>query len=608
MQPLLKINLDHGEIKLVDIPEDWEADYLGGASLGARILYDQLNPESDPLSSEMPILFLPGPLTGTLGPAVGRFVVCGRSPATNLWGESNCGGFWGPELRKAGFDGLWIEGKADKPIYLWINNDHVEIRDARHLWGLDTEQAKESIRENLQSNKIHIAVIGKAGEVLIPFAVILCDHGRVAGRTGMGTLMGSKNLKAIAIKGSNKIPLHDPQNYHTLRSNLNRALRADAMTQVLNELGTAGAAEYFDYLKEMPKRYFHNGKFNQELHISGAYVKENLLKGVKACHGCVIACGRVVDLGDGKERKGPEYETLMGFGPNLMLNDPVFVTQMGEVCDRYGLDTISMSNVIGLAFHLYEMGVINNEDTGGLALEWGSADVVEPLIDLTLERKGIGKLLSQGSRMLGKHFGYEEEAVQVNGLEVPYHDPRGASGMALVYATSPRGACHNQSDYFFVDVGQVEPTLGMDFFSPHDGAEKAINVKKHQDWRTIFNSLVMCLFANLEPQNVLDLIRSASGVDWSLEDMLMAGERAWNLKRGINNRLGLRRSHDRLPKAFLQAFQDDDEDEAFVPDFEAMLEAYYEARDWDMESGFPNPNKLAALNLDFVIKDLYNQR
>ena len=618
MQAILKVNLTTGEKSSLRVPVEWERQFLGGASLAARLLYESLTPSLDPLSPQSPLLFLNGPLSGTSGPAVGRFVICGRSPATGLWAESNCGGFWGPELRKAGYDGIWVEGRAHQPVYLWVQDGQVEVRPAAHLWGLDTYQTQSAIGEELQAGKVRVASIGPAGEACIPFALILCDHGRVAGRTGLGAVMGAKNLKAIAVQGHGKVPLANEQVYTRLRSEANRALRQDAMTQVLRELGTSSAAEYFDYLGEMPKRYFHNRTFPEEIKISGAALKETILAGVSACHACVIACGRVVRLSEpdpqnpgappqpGEKRKGPEYETLVGFGPNLGLNDPLLVTRLGELCDRYGMDTISMSNTIGLAFLLYEMGKITGEDTDGLELTWGNGEVVEPLIRRTVQREGFGAYLALGARGLGRQFGAEEEAVQVNGLEVAYHDPRGASGMALVYATSPRGACHNQSDYFFVDIGQVEPSLEMEFYTPQDGAEKAANVAIHQNWRTLFNSLVMCMFANISPESLLELVNAACGLNWSLEDLLLSGERGWNLKRAINNRLGLTRDNDRLPKALLEPYQDaKDPLDSFVPDFPAMLEAYYAARGWDAQSGFPTRQKLVELGLEFVASDLW---
>jgi aldehyde:ferredoxin oxidoreductase len=272
------------------------------------------------------------------------------------------------------------------------------------------------------------------------------------------------------------------------------------------------------------------------------------------------------------------------------------------------MDSISLSNTIGLAFHWFESGKIGTSDTGGLVLEWGNAEAVEKLVHQTARREGFGDLLAEGARALGKRFGAEDEAVQVNGLEAAYHDPRGASGMALVYATSPRGACHNQSDYFFVDMGQAEASLGMQFYSRQGGAEKAANVAIHQDWRTLFNSLVLCLFSNTPPETVLALINAACGLDWSLRDALSAGERGWNLKRAINHRLGLRRENDKLPKAFLRPYADDPQGaEGFAPDFDAMLEAYYQARDWDPLSGYPTRRKLLELGLDWAVEDLYPQ-
>ncbi len=611
MQPILTVNLTTGETGSFTIPVDWEREFLGGASLAARLLYEQLTPDLDPLSPNAPLLFLNGPLSGTAGPAVGRFVICGKSPATGLWAESNCGGFWGPELRMAGWDGLWISGAASQPVYLWICDRQVEIRPAAHLWGLDTYTTQARVEAELKAGRPRVAVIGPAGERGIPYALILTDHGRVAGRTGMGAVMGAKRLKAVAVQGSSKAPLLDLARYAPVRSAANKALRADSMTGVLHELGSAGAAEYFDYLGEMPKRYFHAEVYEEATRISGASVKDSILTGVSACHACVIACGRVVRLPEengqpGEKRKGPEYETLVGFGPNLWLNDPVFVTRMGELCDRFGADSISLSNTLGLAFHLYEKGLITPADSGGIELVWGSPQAVETLVQQTIDGEGLGVLIAQGARSLGRHYGAEEEAIQVNGLEVAYHDPRGASGMALVYATSPRGACHNQSDYFLVDIGQIESSLGLEYFHRHASAEKACNVALHQDWRTIFNALVLCYFANVPPETVVELINSACGYDWNTAEMMRTGERGWTLKRAINNRLGLSRENDRLPKALLEPYSDDQRGSlGYKPDFEPMLQAYYSARGWDPETGRPMQWKLRQLDMEWVIPGVW---
>jgi aldehyde:ferredoxin oxidoreductase len=268
------------------------------------------------------------------------------------------------------------------------------------------------------------------------------------------------------------------------------------------------------------------------------------------------------------------------------------------------MDTISTANTLGLAFQLFEKGTLTRADTADLDLHWGNLQAIETLIHRTATREGIGDLLAQGSRRFGAHYGAEDQAVQVNGLEAAYHDPRGVSGMALSYATSPRGACHNQSDYFFVDWGHSREDLGIHFFERHAQAEKAANVARHQDFRTVFNSMVMCIFANVETGAMVDLINAACGLDWDPDEMLRAGERAWNLKRAINNRMGLNRSNDRLPRAFLEAFQEGGS-AGFVPDLPAMLEAYYTARGWDRLTGRPSKDKLISLGLEDAARDLW---
>ncbi len=603
MQPILKINLTDNTTEEFSIPKEWERDFLGGASLAARILYPYLTKELDPLSPESPLLFLNGPLGGTNGPTTGRFVICGKGAATNLWAESNIGGFWGPELRKTGYDGLWITGKAQSPTYLWIEGDRFEVRSAANVWGKDVYEAQEIVKAEIGVKGARVAVIGEAGERGVLYASICCDHGRMAGRTGLGAVMGSKNLKAIAVHGKNKIEV--AERYAQLRSEANRTLKQDNEAKILHELGSASAANYAEYLGAMPSKYYHQGSYKGVDKISGSKMAETILVGQSACQGCVIACGRVVDLGDGTKRKGPEYETIVGFGPNLLIDDLVEVARLGELCDKYGMDTISTANTIGLAFHLFELGKITPQDTGGLALAWGSFLAVRQLIHMIARREGIGDLMANGSRAFGKAFGAEEEAVQVNGLEVAYHDPRGVSGMALSYATSPRGACHNQSDYFFVDWGHTYDEIGINFYERHAQAEKAANVAKHQNWRTHFNSVVICIFANVSPQTQVDLLNAALDLDWTMEDLMKSGERAWNLKRAINIRMGLTAANDKLPKALLEPYHGGGA-KGFAPDLKGMLAAYYEARGWDLETGKPSKQKLLELGLQDIAKDLWS--
>ena len=605
---LLTVDLTTGRIGAEAIPDSYLREFVGGASLAARLLYRQLLPTLDPLSPNNPLLFMTGPLTGTSGPAVGRYVVCAKSPATGLWAESNCGGFVGPEIRYAGYDGILFTGKASSPVYLWLHNGQAELRDAAHLWGqADTYETQTVIKKEVNDSLARVAGIGLAGERLIPYALILGDHGRVAGRTGMGAVMGSKNLKAVAVRGSGSWPLADPT-FKDKRSRANVELRNDTVTQVLREMGSGNAGEYFNYLGEMPVRYFSRSFFEQMDKVSGAAMTETILTGKSTCQACVIACGRKVTIKDGPyaggEGKGPEYETIVGFGPNLENADLAAITHLGQLCDSYGLDTISMSNVIGLAFLLFDQGVITTTDTGGLVLKWGDMQVVETLIELTLRGEGLGEWLRLGARGFGRRFHAEEQAVQVNGLEVAYHDPRAATGMGLVYATSPRGACHNQSDFFIVEIGGAIPEIGVEMAGWSVNAGKAQYVARHQWWRTLNNSLVMCVFANVPVMTALALVNAATGFDYSLEEFLQCGERGWALKRAINNRLGVTAANDKLPKALLTPYNEGNA-AGVAPDMATMLSEYYEVQGWDPISGRPTRETLRRLALGAIERDVW---
>jgi len=297
---------------------------------------------------------------------------------------------------------------------------------------------------------------------------------------------------------------------------------------------------------------------------------------------------------------------MAGFGPNLGISDAAFVTRMGELCDRYGMDTISLSNTISLAFTLYQDAIITEEDTDGLCLEWGNLEAVEQLVRMTANREGFGAHLSKGALELARLFDVEELAVQVKGLEVAFHDPRALTGMALVYSTASRGACHNQGDYYAVDIGQADEQLGMEFFPRQGGAEKTNNVVINQNYRSVNNALVQCIFGNVQPKDLLELINVSCDLDWSIDDMLKAGERAWNLKRAINNRLGITREDDRLPQRFLEPLPDGGA-AGFEIDFKPMLKAYYQIRGWDWETGKPTKGKLVDLELDFAADDLWSE-
>lgn len=601
---LLKIDLSRGEITTGEIPQVICRGFIGGSGLAVRLLWDALEPSLNPLDPQNPLLWITGPLTGSGGPATGRSVLCGRSPQTGLWGEANIGGFVGPELRFAGFDAVWVTGRAAEPVYLWLHDGQAEIRSAKYLWGkTDTCRTQTVIKEELGEPQARVACIGLAGENQMPYASILSDHGRAAGRTGLGALMGSKNLKALAVRGTGKLAFAD-DSYRRLRVEANKTLYQQNMSAILRQTGTSGSADYFQLLGDMPQKYWMASSFEGASRVSGAEMAETILVGTNACQGCVISCGRVVSVSDGRyiaqeKVKGPEYETICSFGPQLLVDDLPLITALGNLCDRLGMDTISAGNTIALAYLLYERGIVTEKDTGGLALRWGDAMPCFDLLNQIAARQGFGALLAAGSRALAAHYGVEELAVHVNNLEVPMHDPRAFTGQALSYVTSPRGACHNQSDFFMVELGGTVEEIDIPMPERFSDTGKAALVARHQHWRTVCNSLVTCFFAVVSPLSILELLNAAAGYDLDLKEMMLAGERAWNLKRAYNYRLGLNRETEKLPRLLLEPLPDGGQ-EGYTPDMETLLKEYYAVSGWDLETGKPTRRKLESLGLDFA--------
>jgi aldehyde:ferredoxin oxidoreductase len=604
---ILKVNLSTGDIWNDVIPPDWVKEYIGGSSLGVRILWDYLRLDLDPLHPDNPLLWICGPLTGTGGPTTGRSTICGRSPKTGLWGEANIGGFVGSELRYAGYDAVLIIGKAPRPVYIMIRDNQVRIISAEHLWGVtDTYQTQEQIRKEQEDSRLKVASIGLAGENLVQLAGILSDHGRIAARTGMGALMGSKNLKAVAVRGSYKTEYVQEDLYKTLRVSANKDLLQQNITTVFRATGTSGAADYFQLLGDMPQKYWTAASFENATKVGGAEMAETILTGVSACQGCVVSCGRVVSVTDGLyptdgDVKGPEYETIVSFGPQLLVDDLAVITALNGLCDRYGLDTISVGGILGLAYLMYERGYLQKADTHGLELRWGDASPCFPLIDQIARKQGLGEIMALGSKTFARTFGAEDLAVEINGLEVPTHDPRALTGMALVYVTSPRGACHNQSDFFEVEIGGAIDELGIPMTERFECSGKAQYVARHQYWRTITNSLVYCIFGQVNPKTILALTNAALGFDWKLSDLLRCGERAWNLKRIYNLQAGLDIKREKLPRILLVSLPEGGQ-EGHIPDLDQMLEEYYQVCGWDRATGYPTDKKIEELNLGFTQK------
>lgn len=598
---LLYVNLTSGEFEDWPLNEVWAAQFIGGSGLAARYLYDLVDADTDPLGPDNPLIMMTAPLTGTRTPSSSRHAFVAKSPLTNIFGESNIGGFTGHELRRAGYDGLIITGKSSHPVTLFIREGHPPaLRDARHLWGLDTYQTQTKVIDESGDQRTRVACIGPAGENLVRFAAIMNADARAAGRTGMGAVMGSKNLKAIAIRGQGQIPIADKEAFNIAAREALTYLQSDFAIEVLKELGTAGGLEFFDMLGALPSKYWTTPPDEAALQLSGASLAETILTGSTGCWGCFVQCGREVTIDDGPNpigtTDGPEYECVVSFGSNLLIHDLKAVSYFDFFCDSMGMDVISAGAVIGFATYLFNNGYINDKDTNGVALAWGSPDTVAQLLLKIVQREGFGDSLADGVRAMEHRFNVPGLGVQVNGLDPGLHDPRGLSGMAVVYLTSPRGACHNKSDFYFVEAGHVFEALDIEVDNPHQETGKAAIVARHQDYRTLIDASGCCTFVNMPLDNLVTMFQSALGKVITLAQLIEAGERIFTLKRLLNLKLGLiPRKSEVLPQ--LLTIPLDGPTSGFVPDWQAMLREYYQYRGWDWDTGYPSPEKLGQLGL-----------
>lgn len=598
---ILRVDLSRNTIRKEPLNPAWAQDFIGASGLAARYLYDMVDAHTDPLAPENPLIWMTGMLTGTRNPSASRSALCGRSPLTGIWGEANVGGFVGAGLRNAGYDGVIITGQAETPVFLYVDGDTAELRDARPFWGLDTYQTQERIGQALGDNRVRVLCIGPAGENLVRFAAIMTGDARAAGRTGMGAVMGSKRLKAIAIRGNtDRPPMAERRRFNLAAGRAMAHVRDDLAAELFKLMGSSSGTAYFDMLGAVPSRYWTSGQFDGMENLNGAVLLETLRIGSGGCWGCWVQCGPKIQNPDGRYSlppvAGPEYETMLSLGSQLLIGDLKPVSFFGYQCDAMGIDTISTGAAIGFALYLFDRGIIGSAETGGLELQWGDDNLVAQLIPAIAQREGFGNILAAGTRAMEQRFNVPGLAVQVNGLDPGMHDPRGISGMAAVYLTSPRGACHNKSDFYMIAAGHSFPEIGVELADPKANHGVASQVVRHQDWRSFVDSSGSCQFVNSPVNEMIEMVTAATGRDESVESLSQAGERILNLKRLINLKLGLTRAHEVMPKLLAEPLTEGGSN-GFVPDAESMLTEYYLERDWDIKTGKPSPAKLAELGL-----------
>lgn len=610
---MLEVDLSNTKQKIIEVSEEDKRRFLGGSGVAAKLYIDQDSLHADPLSPENPLIVMNGPLTGSTLPGTSRFVVCGKSPLTKIWGESACGGNFGAELKKAGWDGILLKGESEKPRYLWIENSRCELRDATDLWGKDLYQVTDILKSRYHAGKpVKVFAIGRAGENLVKFAGIGNDKGHFAGRTGMGALMGSKKLKAIVVRGSGQYEPALEEPYRNLRHHLITKVNQAIPAQALRQMGTDSGMDLGMMTQDVPiKNWSAPPDFDLSSSLGGPTLTEKYLTRVHSCYACPIACKRVVKVMDlpyqTVEGPGPEYETCCTFGTMILNRDLAGVIKANELCNKAGLDTISTGAAIAFAYECYEKGILTNHDTCGLELIWGRIEPALKLIEMITERKGIGEWLSEGTREAGRRLGRgaQDFAVEVKGLEVPMHDPRGFHGMGLAYAVSTRGACHLQHMTLYIEQGMAAyPEIGLK--SSYKGPEskgKAEMVLLAENLGIPCNSACLCLFVLgcLSATEFADMIRVTTGnKEFDIQELLSCGNRITLLKRTINVLLGMRKEDDRLPKRILTPLAPD----GTVPDLERMLEEYYALRGLD-ELGRPKKETLISAGLREIIPKLY---
>jgi aldehyde:ferredoxin oxidoreductase len=604
---VLRVNLSNEKISSENLEETFYRRYFGGRGLISYYLLNELEPRIDPLGPDNKLIFACGPVTGAPVSGSGRNSVGAKSPLTGAYGEAEAGGFWGAELKRAGFDAIIVEGKASSPVYLWIHDKKVELRDASSLWGLEIKKSQETIRKDLSNKTVKVAQIGPGGEKLVRYACVVNDMNHVAGRCGMGAVMGSKNLKAVAVKGSRSVPVSKPKRLGKLAKWMTQ--NVDNVARALHSYGTGVEMDVMEETGNLPVRNFRDGDFPEVDSITAEAVKEHVRVGMGTCFACAVACKKEVKVTEpwnvDPAYGGPEYETLASLGSNCGVSDIKAVCKANELCQRYCIDTISTGVTISFAMECFEHGLLTKADTGGMDLSFGNAESLLKLVELIGEKRGLGKLLAEGTKRVAEHIGNgaEEFAVHVKGQEVPMHDPRLKRGEALGYAVSPTGAdhVHNIHDTFlypqlpksYNSLGVLEAVPVEDF-----GPKKVRLYKIVGEWRTLNNFLVMCLFTPWSVVQKVEIVRSVTGWNTTAFELMKVVERGNTLARIFNLREGFTEKDDWLPPRFFKPKTSGALNETSVnpEDLQKAKVLYYDMMGWT-EQGVPKQSKLEELDI-----------
>ena len=606
---IIRVNLTNNNIATEEIGESFCRKYLGGAGFIAYYLLKELPKGVDPLGPENKLIFATGPLTGIRLSGSARHCVGAKSPLTNTIAKSEAGEFWGPELKAAGFDAVIIEGKADKPVYLSINDGQASIKEAAHLWGKNTKETQEIIRTELQDEHVRVAMIGPGGEKLVRYACIMHGPYDAAGRGGLGAVMGSKNLKAVAVRGHQPPPpVAKPEVVKEMRDWLTANNNTIKMFQ---DFGTGGYMGSYESTGNLPVRNFRDGLFPTVTQIEGKTIKETVRIGMEGCFACIVRCKKVVKIDEpyavDPAYGGPEYETLAALGSNCGIDDLKAICKGNELCNAYSLDTISAGGAISFAMECFEKGILTSKDTGGLDIRFGNADAMLKLIELIARREGIGDLLAEGSAIAAQKIGKGAEAyaIQVKGMELPLHDPRLKTGIGLGYMLGPAGAdhCLNFHDTLFVMNGQMKDLhpLGLLEGIPADemSPRKVSLLKAMQLLRILDDSLGICFLLPYNYRQLADLTAAVTGWDTDIPEQIRTAERIMTMMRLFNVREGFSEADDKLPARIFQPKTGGilSTTKLDPAKYERAKKYYYTLMGWDADTGIPLPEKAEELGI-----------
>ena len=615
---ILRINLENQRSIEEQLDLEEARHYLGGRGLNAYKLYKEVKSGTDPLGLDNKLMIATGPLVGTMFPTASRFNVSAKSPLTGIMGDTNAGGHFAPEMKFAGYDQIIIEGKAEKPSYIFIRDSTVDLIDASKIWGKTVFQADKLIKEEQKDQHVQTLICGPAAEKGVRFSGLFANQARAASRTGMGTVMASKNIKAVAIRGTGAIKVAEPELFEQLALTLEKEIREHEQYAGRREMGTTRILMMANRAGFLPTRNYTQGTFEEAEKVSGERLAAEYNVKTRGCFACTIPCSRIYSIREGPNKglhgEGPEYESLGSFTSRIGNPDLEFALKANDLCNQLGIDILSTIGCIGWCMELFSKGVLSKEETGGLDLSWGNTETVIKLLHQIANREGFGDLLADGSKRAAEKLGKGgEDVIQVKGMDLIMADPRGLKGFGLGYAVASRGGDHLRSEPF-IELND-DPELGESMFGEPGATLRKSDVGKgklihfFEDWCAVIDSLELCKNI-MQNMMLLEFPRAAfaysitTGIKMTTEEIQRAGERITNLERMFGVREGISRKDDTLPRRFTETPLLEGDSAGTTIDLELMLDEYYETRGWNKTEGHPTHETLGKLGLNFAIQDL----